>query len=67
MNLNVLPLGSYDILIGMDWLEAHWSLVNYKENIVSYLKVASIRCEVQGIKRLVELRPITASQLGKCL
>ena len=22
-NLNVLPLGSYDILIGMDWLEAH--------------------------------------------
>ena len=22
-NLNVLPLGSYDILIGMDWWEAH--------------------------------------------
>ena len=22
-DLNVLPLGSYDILIGMDWLEAH--------------------------------------------
>ena len=22
-NLNVLPLGSYDIIIGMDWLEAH--------------------------------------------
>ena len=22
-NLNILPLGSYDILIGMDWLEAH--------------------------------------------
>ena len=22
-NLNVLPLGSYGILIGMDWLEAH--------------------------------------------
>ena len=21
--LNVLPLGSYDVLIGMDWLEAH--------------------------------------------
>eukprot|EP00253_Pinus_taeda_P003379 PITA_03379 len=23
-DLNVLPLGSYDILIGMDWLEKHW-------------------------------------------
>ena len=23
VDLNVLPLGSYDILIGMDWLEAH--------------------------------------------
>ena len=22
-NLNMLPLGSYDILIGIDWLEAH--------------------------------------------
>ena len=22
-NLNILPLGSYDVLIGMDWLEAH--------------------------------------------
>ena len=22
-NLNVLPLSSYDILIGMDWLEEH--------------------------------------------
>ena len=22
-NMNVLPLGSYDVLIGMDWLEAH--------------------------------------------
>eukprot|EP00253_Pinus_taeda_P016078 PITA_16078 len=27
-DLNVLPLGSYDILIGMDWLEKHWSLVD---------------------------------------
>ena len=22
-NLNIRPLGSYDIIIGMDWLEAH--------------------------------------------
>ena len=23
VDLNVLPLGPYDVLIGMDWLEAH--------------------------------------------
>ena len=23
IDMNVLPLGSYDVLIGMDWLEAH--------------------------------------------
>ena len=23
VNMNVVPLGSYDVLIGMDWLEAH--------------------------------------------
>ena len=28
-NLNVLPLGSYDILIGMDWLEAHKVKLDY--------------------------------------
>ena len=23
VDLNVIPLGSYDVLIGMDWLESH--------------------------------------------
>jgi hypothetical protein len=32
VNLNVLPLGSYDILIGMDWLESHKVLLNCYEN-----------------------------------
>ena len=28
-NLNVLPLGSYDILIGMDWLEVQIVKLDY--------------------------------------
>ena len=28
VKLNVLPLGSYDILIGMDWLEQHGVILN---------------------------------------
>ena len=30
-NLNVLSLGSYDILIGMDWLEAHRVKLDYSK------------------------------------
>jgi hypothetical protein len=26
--LNILPLGSYDFLIGMDWLDQHHSLLD---------------------------------------
>ena len=29
VKLNVLPLGSYDVLIGMDWLEMHHIVLNY--------------------------------------
>ena len=28
VNLNVIPLGSYDVLIGMDWLEQHRVVLN---------------------------------------
>ena len=28
VKLNVLPLGSYDVLIGMDWLERHQVVLN---------------------------------------
>ena len=27
-DLNILPLGSYDMLIGMDWLEKHGVMLN---------------------------------------
>lgn len=36
VEFNILPLGSYDILLGMDWLEVHWSLVDYKEKVIYY-------------------------------
>ena len=33
VKLNVLPLGSYDLLIGMDWLEQHKVVLNCYKNI----------------------------------
>eukprot|EP00253_Pinus_taeda_P025715 PITA_25715 len=66
-DLNVLPLGSYNIPIGMDWLEKHWSLVNCKTKTIYYKDDLGQQQELQGIKRPVQVRPITASQLDKCL
>jgi hypothetical protein len=31
VDLNVLPLGSYDVLLGMDWLDALKEKLNYYE------------------------------------
>eukprot|EP00253_Pinus_taeda_P029659 PITA_29659 len=66
-DLNILPLGSYDVLIGMDWLEKHWALVNCKTKMIRYKDDAGIEQEMQGIKQPVQIRPITASQLAKCI
>eukprot|EP00253_Pinus_taeda_P010551 PITA_10551 len=66
-DMNVLPLGSYDVLIGMDWLERHWSLVDCKTKVIYYKDQNGHKKELQGIQRPVQIRPITATQLAKCI
>jgi hypothetical protein len=34
-NLYVMILGSYDVVIGMDWLESHEMMLNYKPKQLS--------------------------------
>ena len=36
VKLNVLPLGSYDVLIGMDCLEKHQVILNYFQKIFTF-------------------------------
>ena len=66
-DLNVLPLGSYDILIGMDWFEKHWSLINCKTKTINYQDEKRERQEMEGIQKALQIRPITTSQLAKCI
>jgi hypothetical protein len=35
-NLNILPLGSYDMIIGMDWLEQHKAILDCFTKVLSY-------------------------------
>ena len=66
-DLNILPLGSYYVLIGMDWLERQWALVNCKYKTINFLSNNGSRIEVQGVKREVNLRSITTHQLARCM
>ena len=55
-DLNVLPLRSYDILIDMDWLQKHWSLINCKTKTINYRDEQGERQEIQGIQKPLQLR-----------
>jgi hypothetical protein len=65
-DLNILPLGSYDCLIGMDWLDQHHALLEYHNKSFTCLDEEGKLRKVQGVPRAVTIREISALQLKKC-
>ena len=63
--LNVLPLGSYDVLIGMDWLEKRKVILNYFKKTFTCLDDKGERVTVKGIPRKVYVRQILALKMKK--
>ena len=35
-DLNIIPLWSYDVLIGMDWLDAHHTIIYFHNKTYTY-------------------------------
>jgi hypothetical protein len=66
-DMNILQLGSYDMIIGMDWLERHKAILNCYTKILSYKDDSNITKTAQGIPKLVSVRQISAMQLKKCV
>ena len=66
-DLNVLPLGSYDILNRMDWLEAHRVKLNsYNKTFECLDEEGNLRVRVvRGIPKVIFVRNISAMQLKK--
>jgi hypothetical protein len=60
VELNVLPLGSYDYLIGMDWLEQHHAFLDYHNKRFTCLVEEGNLKIVQGIPRVVVVREISS-------
>ena len=63
VDMNVLPLGSYDVLIGMGWLEAHTVKLDYYHNTFEYMDKEGNSRVVRGIPKVISVRQISATQL----
>jgi hypothetical protein len=65
VDVNIIPLGSYDCLIGMDWLEKHQDVLDCYNKTITCLDEEGQQGKVQGIPKVVSVREISAMQLKK--
>ena len=63
VDLNILPLGSYDLLIWMDWLEKDKVVLNYFEKTFTCTDDNGNIVKVKGIPRKVTTREIYAFKM----
>ena len=56
VKLDVLPLSSYDLLIGMDWLEQHRVILNCYDKTFTCINNEEKSISVKGIPRKTTIR-----------
>jgi hypothetical protein len=66
-NLYVMILGSYDVVIDMDWLESHEAILNCKMKWLSLVDDEGQRRVIVGQNQGVSLRFISSLQLRKSM
>jgi len=47
LNINILPLGPYDVLVGMDWLEPHRVILNFQQNFFTCINDEGEACKIK--------------------
>jgi hypothetical protein len=63
LKVYVTALGAYDLIIGMDWLEAHQALVDCFAKRVLCVDDEGRPVEIQGVQRKVSLRFISTMKV----
>jgi hypothetical protein len=63
VDLNIIPLGSYDCLIGMDWLDKYHAILDCYEKALTCLDEEHNLRTVQGIPSLISIGEISTLQL----
>jgi hypothetical protein len=63
--LNVLPLGSYNLLICMYWFSTHKAKLDFYHKTLECVRKEGKRITLQGIRKPVSVRQISALQMRK--
>jgi hypothetical protein len=64
--LNIITLGSYDILIRMDWLDAHHVVLYFHNKNFTCLDEEGKKRTLKGIPRPISIRDVSSLQLKRC-
>jgi len=64
--MNIIPLGSYDNLIGMDWLDKNHVFLYYHSKTFTCLDEEGKQSLVKGIPRSISIREISTLHLNRC-
>jgi hypothetical protein len=67
IDLNILPLGSYDVLIGMDWLEKFKVVLDCYNKSFTCVDERGNIINIKGVSRPVSIREITTLQVKICI
>ena len=59
-NLDIIPMGSYDILLGMGWLESHHAILDCHNKVLTCLDEDGKNLQLKGIPRPITVREISA-------
>ena len=65
VDVNIIPLGSYDCLIDMDWFEKYPDVLDCYNNTIACLDEEGKQGKIQGIPRAVVVRETSTMQLKK--
>jgi hypothetical protein len=65
IDINIIPLGSYDILIGMDWLDKHHAVLDRHNKTFTCLDGNGKQITLKGVPRPISIREISSLQLKR--
>ncbi|XP_059075290.1 uncharacterized protein LOC131875236 [Cryptomeria japonica] len=66
VDLCIMPLRSYDVVLGMDWLGSHQAHIDCRSKRVHCVDDSERSVEIVGIHRPISLRMISAMQMKRC-
>lgn len=62
-DLCILPLGSYGVILGMDWLSTHMARVDCYHKVISCADNFGVESVISGVRKPISIHTISIMQL----